>query len=63
MSDDLVKRFGPNPVAPQPRRNGVGSNIIGPRNPAREAQVPEALAPPKTDAGTFPNLKWTPMRA
>jgi oxalate decarboxylase len=59
MSDDLVERVGPTLAAPQPIRNGVGANILGPRNIPREAQVPETLAPPKTDNGTFPNLKWT----
>src|SRR5689334_20126841 len=59
MVDDLIERVGPNLEVPQPRRNGVGANILGPRNPLREVQNRETLAPPKTDSGTFPNLKWT----
>jgi oxalate decarboxylase len=58
MPDELVERVGPG-VQPQPIRNGVGANIIGPRNPAREAQNPQTLAPPPTDHGTLPNYKWT----
>ena len=40
----------------QPMRGTEGSPIIGPTNPAREAQNLDRLAPPKTDHGTLPNL-------
>jgi oxalate decarboxylase len=43
----------------QPMRGTEGSPIIGPTNPAREAQNLDRLAPPKTDHGTLPNLKWS----
>ena len=35
----------------QPMRGTEGSPIIGPTNPAREAQNLDRLAPPKTDPG------------
>jgi len=42
-----------------PQRGSDGAAIIGPTNPAREAQDPFTLVPPKTDRGTMPNLKWS----
>ncbi|MEH3146493.1 MAG: oxalate decarboxylase family bicupin [Methylobacterium frigidaeris] len=36
-----------------------GADILGPRNPAREAEEPFTLRPPRTDHGTMPNLKWS----
>lgn len=44
---------------PSPNRGGKGADILGPRNAPREAQDPFTLAPPKTDHGTMPNLKWS----
>ncbi len=44
---------------PQPIRDGQGASILGPTNPAREAQAPDLIAPPPTDHGTLPNLKWS----
>ena len=35
-----------------------GATILGPRNPAVEAQNPDQMAAPSTDAGTVPNLKF-----
>jgi oxalate decarboxylase family bicupin protein len=32
---------------------------MGSTNPAREAQNPSRLAPPQTDHGTLPSLKWS----
>ncbi len=32
---------------------------MGPTNPAREAENPNVLVPPPTDAGTMPNLRWS----
>lgn len=45
--------------AVQPTRGNEGSDILGPANPAREAQSRSRLAPPSTDHGTLPNLKWS----
>ena len=36
-----------------------GADILGPKNSAREAEEPNTLAPPGTDHGTMPNLKWS----
>ena len=45
--------------AVQPVRGEERADILGPTNPAREAQGRDRLAPPSTDHGTIPNLKWT----
>ena len=42
-----------------PIRGSDGAPIIGPTNAAREAESQSRLAPPATDSGTLPNLKWT----
>jgi len=42
----------------EPIRGDLGASIIGPTNPEREAQNPDTLAPPQTDHGTLPNLRW-----
>jgi oxalate decarboxylase len=44
---------------PQPVRGKDGADIIGPTNPARQAQDPFTTRPPSTDHGTMPNLKWS----
>lgn len=44
---------------PQPIHGEKGASILGPTNPAREAQSPSRLCPPPTDHGTLPNLKWS----
>ena len=44
---------------PEPIRGDQGAPIIGPTNPAREAESPSRLAPPETDHGTLPSLKWS----
>ncbi|TXM71821.1 cupin domain-containing protein [Methylobacterium sp. WL69] len=49
--------FPPGGVVPE--RGTQGAPILGPRNPAREAQDPFTVLPPKTDHGTMPNLKWS----
>ena len=46
-------------VPPQPIRGDKGATVIGPTNPIREAQSPSRLAPPETDHGTLPSLKWS----
>jgi oxalate decarboxylase len=66
MSSDLLKgaaaavqrAFGAAGTDPQPIQGKLGANIIGPRNPAVERQNPDMLAPPRTDKGSVPNLKW-----
>ncbi|CAO4185811.1 oxalate decarboxylase family bicupin [Methylorubrum extorquens] len=44
---------------PSPLRGSKGADILGPRNARREAEDPFTVAPPKTDHGTMPNLKWS----
>jgi oxalate decarboxylase len=44
---------------PEPVRGNQGAPILGPRNPAREAQSPDRLRPPPTDSGTLPTLRWS----
>ena len=44
---------------PEPVRGQKGASIIGPTNPAREAQNLDRLAPPETDHGTMPNLRFS----
>jgi oxalate decarboxylase len=44
---------------PSPLRGSKGADILGPRNAPREAEDPFTMAPPKTDHGTMPNLKWS----
>jgi hypothetical protein len=43
----------------QPVRGDWGASIMGPRNAALEAENPDLLASPYTDAGTIPNLKFS----
>ena len=43
----------------QPVRGSDGAPIVGPMNPARQAEEPFTTAPPPTDHGTMPNLKWS----
>jgi oxalate decarboxylase len=42
----------------QPISGTLGASIIGPANPAREAQNPDLLVPPRVDHGTVANLRW-----
>src|SRR5438874_1941338 len=44
---------------PEPIRGNEGASILGPKNPAREAQSVDRLRPPATDNGTLPNLRWS----
>lgn len=57
MSQKIPK--GESPYSPEPIRGKEGAKILGPSNPAREAEGPDRLAPPKTDHGTMPSLKWS----
>src|SRR4051812_43089472 len=43
----------------QPIRDGLGAPILGPRNVPLERENPSLLAPPGTDSGTIPNLKFS----
>jgi oxalate decarboxylase len=47
------------PSLPQPTRPGFGGNDPGPRNATRERQNPDLIAPPATDHGTLPNLRFS----
>jgi oxalate decarboxylase len=44
---------------PAPVRGNEGAAILGPTNPARQAQSPDRLRPPPTDNGTLPTLRWS----
>ena len=44
---------------PQPVRGSTGASDPGPRNVERDRQNPDILAPPETDSGTIPNLKFS----
>lgn len=44
---------------PEPVRGNEGAPILGPRNPAREAQSLDRFRPPVTDSGTLPTLRWS----
>src|SRR5439155_221715 len=44
---------------PQPVSGKMGATIIGPTNPAREAENPDNLVPPRVDHGTMANLRWS----
>ena len=44
---------------PQPIRGNLGAPVIGPRNVPIERENPDQLAPPRTDSGTVPNLKFS----
>lgn len=43
----------------QPIRGRDGASIMGPTNPARQAENPDMIVPPATDYGILPNLKWS----
>ncbi|KAI0076189.1 oxalate oxidase [Panus rudis PR-1116 ss-1] len=42
----------------QPIRGSLGATILGPQNIPIDQQNPDLLAPPTTDAGSIPNIKW-----
>jgi oxalate decarboxylase len=44
---------------PEPVRGNEGAPIVGPRNEPIEREDPDQLAPPSTDAGSLPNLKFS----
>ncbi len=43
----------------QPISGNRGASILGPTNPAREAQDPDLVAAPPTDSGTVANMRWS----
>ena len=43
---------------PQPVQGRKGAVDLGPRNLGADRDNPDLLAPPSTDAGSIPNLKW-----
>lgn len=43
----------------EPIRGKQGASILGPSNPAREAESPDRVLPPSTDRGTLPSLRWS----
>ncbi|KAF8068847.1 RmlC-like cupin domain-containing protein [Lyophyllum atratum] len=45
-------------VVPEPIRGKLGADILGPQNIELELQNADLLAPPTTDHGQLPNLKW-----
>jgi oxalate decarboxylase len=44
---------------PEPKRPGQGGTDPGPKNPVRARQNPDIIAPPATDHGTLPNLRFS----
>ncbi|HEX6551986.1 MAG TPA: oxalate decarboxylase family bicupin [Ktedonobacteraceae bacterium] len=44
---------------PQPIRGNEGGTDPGPRNVPLDRQNPDILTPPRTDAGTIPNMKFS----
>ncbi|MGU3388107.1 oxalate decarboxylase family bicupin [Methylobacterium sp. D53M] len=56
-SSAAAQYAGPAPRLPE--RGGKGADILGPQNRPRAAEEPFTLAPPATDHGTMPNLKWS----
>src|SRR5208282_6687469 len=48
-----TRRAGADDKPPQPIRGKEGTPIIGPTNPAREAQNVDRFVPPSTDHGTM----------
>ncbi|HEX9461560.1 MAG TPA: cupin domain-containing protein [Alphaproteobacteria bacterium] len=44
---------------PAPRRPGAGGTDPGPRDALRDQQNPDIYAPPATDSGTLPNLRFS----
>src|SRR4051794_82418 len=46
-------------ITAEPIRGSEGASVLGPRNVALERQNPDMTAPPSTDSGTVPNLKFS----
>lgn len=52
--DDEIRHI-PQPI----RDDGAGATDLGPRDVLRDMENPDMFVPPKTDAGTIPNLKFS----
>jgi oxalate decarboxylase len=60
MSQQSPEKSTANASKPiEPIRDGEGANIMGQRNLSREAENRDIIRPPKTDAGTLPNMRWS----
>jgi oxalate decarboxylase len=59
MNKPSRNRAGDDDRTPQPVRGSAGATDTGPRNVERDRQNPDMLAPPETDSGTIPNLKFS----
>ena len=59
MSESTFARHDGHGDAAEPIRPGAGATIMGPRNDGIERQNRDLLAPPPTDSGTVPNLKFS----
>ncbi|KAJ7170254.1 putative oxalate decarboxylase/oxidase [Mycena crocata] len=46
-------------VTPEPIRGSRGGSILGPQNVPLSLQNTDSLAPPSTDSGQVPNMKWS----
>jgi oxalate decarboxylase len=46
-------------TVPMPNRPGAGGTDPGPRDALRDQQNPDIYAPPATDHGTLPNLRFS----
>jgi oxalate decarboxylase len=55
---DPMHHYGSTNGAPEPILGHRGASILGPRNVPIEAENPDLLVSPYTDAGTIPNLKF-----
>ncbi|EMD31297.1 hypothetical protein CERSUDRAFT_89158 [Gelatoporia subvermispora B] len=47
-----------NLTAVVPERGSIGASILGPQNVPLDVQNADLLAPPTTDSGDIPNVKW-----
>ncbi len=54
-----MKSSESDPKADEPIEGKFGGTILGPTNPSRQLENPDILIPPRTDAGTLPNYKWS----
>jgi oxalate decarboxylase len=57
QTDDHFRANGDG--VPEPIRGDDGASILGPRNVPLERENPDHIAPPRTDSGTVPNLKFS----
>ncbi len=56
---DKTEHQGAEEDGHQPIRGKWGASIMGPRNVDLERQNPDQVAPPRTDHGSMPNLKFS----